>query len=842
MSLEVKQGQDWLNATYAGRPGYIYVNPTGLPGSATSAALVSAMQIELGMSTVSGVFGDQTSQQCDAHSLIIGDSGNRVKILQYGLYSKGYDPGSATGLMNSKTATAVQEIIADAGITISPEAAIAGMQMKAILGVDEYKLVGDGDTRIRAMQQDLNRRYRNYTGLCACDGHYSRSTNAALIYALQCEEGMSTSTATGEFGPMTRSYCPDLGDGQTQWNLNGAYDNNGIANCITLAQYALYCIGRSPYKSWSGSGSDYDPGTVQGQWNSATIAALKKFQADVGLPVKNWMGLDDWMGLLVSTGNPNRDGAACDCSTQILTRPMAQALVDDQYEIVGRYLTGTVGGGANKQNKNLTRAEITTIFNAGLRLFCIFQDDEDWWQGHNDLSGYFTYSRGYQDAKKATLAARDLGIPSNEYIYFAVDYDFMEGEVWENVVPYFNGINDYMSYTGNPYRIGIYSARNICGIVSSQGLATSSFVSDMSTGYSGNLGFPLPSNWAFDQIKEYTNSAGFAIDKNVASGKYTGFNQIESTPPIYSYTRPEIPIPDINTVLIQNMIPSIRELEDLYHDYCRDIFSGQWPPDVEIAGKQIARGVLNYLRSLAYWNFQWTGTTGVPIDNSFVNKVETQAPSLQSFFQPYIQADSSSRLCVTDSTSGTKGLIDLAHMAATMDTYAGGPGWLIPSFWAGWGGDLASGMADVTERMLDNPAYSGMTAREVADLTIGAEIGPHKSSCNYSDFCSDIDGYMLGTRIESDASTNKYLLSDLLTWYYGGPHANRFDYFASAIDPSVSWNDLPMRIRGRMRSETVAGLPLNIIDLLGESNGRPPTFDVELACCKALTDYIISMI
>lgn len=83
-----------------------------------------------------------------------------------------------------------------------------------------------------------------------------------------------------------------------------------------------------------------------------------------------------------------------------------------------------------------------------------------------------------------------------------------------------------MAAVGSPYRIGIYSARNTCGIVSAQGLASSSFVSDMSTGYSGNLGYPLPSNWAFDQIQEYTNSAGFGIDKNVTSGRYMGFSSV----------------------------------------------------------------------------------------------------------------------------------------------------------------------------------------------------------------------------------------------------------------------------------------------------------------------------
>lgn len=44
----------------------------------------------------------------------------------------------------------------------------------------------------------------------------------------------------------------------------------------------------------------------------------------------------------------------------------------------------------------------------------------------------------------------------------------------------------------------------------------------MSPRYSGNLGFPLPRNWAFDQIKEYAIGSGngsIAIDKHIKSGR-----------------------------------------------------------------------------------------------------------------------------------------------------------------------------------------------------------------------------------------------------------------------------------------------------------------------------------
>lgn len=57
--------------------------------------------------------------------------------------------------------------------------------------------------------------------------------------------------------------------------------------------------------------------------------------------------------------------------------------------------------------------------------------------------------------------------------------------------------------------------------VSNLGYAYSSFVGDMSTGFSGNLGFKMPSNWAFDQFVTTTIGSGngeIEIDKDGYSG------------------------------------------------------------------------------------------------------------------------------------------------------------------------------------------------------------------------------------------------------------------------------------------------------------------------------------
>ena len=61
------------------------------------------------------------------------------------------------------------------------------------------------------------------------------------------------------------------------------------------------------------------------------------------------------------------------------------------------------------------------------------------------------------------------------------------------------------------------------------GYADTSFVADMSTGFSCNLGYPIPSNWAFDQFYEESllSKPSFAIDKDAYSGRDTGIRTFD---------------------------------------------------------------------------------------------------------------------------------------------------------------------------------------------------------------------------------------------------------------------------------------------------------------------------
>ena len=285
-------------------------------------------------------------------------------------------------------------------------------------------------------------------------------------------------------------------------------DSNHPAEAVRLFNFCLTCNG---HKS---------SGTA---WTSAVKEKTRAFQSRYSIAETGNGDVDTWMALLLSKGNPNRAAQGCDCAT-ILDEAKANALYAAGYRYVGRYLSGTVGSGPSVLSKAMTKSEMTAIFNAGLRIFAIFQE------GVPSLQRY-TYELGKEDAAKAISAAKSLDIPMREYIYFAVDHDVLDGYISSTVKPYFEGINEVFEDNGHIYNIGIYGSRNVCSrICNEYGLASSCFVGDMSTGYSGNMGFPLPECWAFDQFHEYSFSynnglMSFPLDKDAVSGMYLGFSE-----------------------------------------------------------------------------------------------------------------------------------------------------------------------------------------------------------------------------------------------------------------------------------------------------------------------------
>lgn len=489
MDQAVLRTQKWLNSTYGNNSNYTKIPEDGTTGNRTIKALTTALQIELGISTPNGNFGPATSSAFK--TLSAGSKlTNQVYILQGALFCKGYNPGGFTGNFADHTKKAVTQIQADAGLsTVNGE--VNSLLMKSLLSMDAFTLLTygsyNGNYNIRIIQQNLNKNYSSNKyfasniGLVPCDGIYGRSTNKALLYALQIEEGISV--PNGVFGPSTKSKCPVLST------------RSANSNFIQLLKYALFC-------------NNFDPKNFNTKFDNDCKDAVTRFQKFCCLSADGIAGAQTWASLLVSTGDKTRKGTMCDCSTTI-TEAKAKTLKDNGYKSVGRYLTGRY---------KMTSSEISTIFNAGLKIFPIFE------QGGYQLS-HFVPGNGTSDAKLALEAAKNFGFGKGTIIYFTVDFDALDGNVTTSILPYFKEIHDTFINYKSEYKIGIYGPRNVCSRVANAGYSCSSFVCDMSSGFSGNLGYPLPKDWAIDQISTITIGSGdgqIEIDNDISSEKNNG--------------------------------------------------------------------------------------------------------------------------------------------------------------------------------------------------------------------------------------------------------------------------------------------------------------------------------
>lgn len=491
----VLRAQRFINQTYSHVDAIPEVEENGRTSWAVMYALTRCLQYELGIDNLSNSFGPGTlSALTTRYPRLNRDtvpSANFCRIIQSALYCKGYDGGEIDGIYNSRVQDAVTELKQNMGVAgVYPGSDLTPKVFKGLLNMDPYVTVNNGSETIRSIQQWLNGRYigRRDFFIIPCDGHHSRDVAKSMLLAIQYELGMADGVANGVFGPGTqaglRSHTVSVGTTGT-WAL--------------LFTAAMVLNKRNvPF----------------GNFTTQVKAAVEEFQSFAKLPVTGVGDFQTWASLLVSYGDQSRKGTACDGVTKI-TPARAQTLLNAGYKYVGRYLYSPAG--SSLPEKQIQPGELATIADHGLRCFPIFQT----WSRSAD---YFSYAQGTADAFLAIEWAKYHGFKPGTIIYFAVDYDAMDGEVTTYVIPHFRGIYRTIGENSS-YGIGIYGPRNVCQRVADEGYAATSFVSDMSSGFSGNLGYPLPTNWAFDQIVTITIGSGdgaIEIDNNIASGRDTG--------------------------------------------------------------------------------------------------------------------------------------------------------------------------------------------------------------------------------------------------------------------------------------------------------------------------------
>ncbi|MFD7691080.1 glycoside hydrolase domain-containing protein [Streptomyces sp. NPDC059781] len=493
----VLRAQRFINTTYndGATLGISKLSENGQTGWPVMYALTRALQYEMGITALSNSFGPTTLGKLGELYGKLDEttipSANFCRIIQSALYCKGYDGGDIDGQYNDRVKDAVVKLNQNMGVSGTyPGSSLWPKVVKGLFNMDAYVTVGNGSDTIRSIQQWLNGRYilRKDFYIIPCDGHHSRDVAKSMLFAIQYELGMADGVANGVFGPGTQS------------GLKSHTVSNGTTGVWAQLFTAAMILNKRnvPF----------------GNFTSAVQSGVETFQSFSKLPVTGKGDFQTWASLLVSYGDQSRKGTACDGVTQI-TPARAQALKDAGYRYIGRYLFNP--SATSLPEKQIQPGELATIKEYGLSCFPIFQT----WSRSAD---YFSHNQGTIDAFRAIEWARYHGFKAGTIIYFAVDYDAMDGEVTDYVIPHFRGIMRTIGENSG-YRVGIYGPRNVCQRVSDAGYAVTSFVCDMSSGFSGNLGYPLPTNWAFDQISTITVGSGsgsIEIDNNIASGRDYG--------------------------------------------------------------------------------------------------------------------------------------------------------------------------------------------------------------------------------------------------------------------------------------------------------------------------------
>jgi len=140
----------------------------------------------------------------------------------------------------------------------------------------------------------------------------------------------------------------------------------------------------------------------------------------------------------------------------------------------------------------------------------------------------FTYPKGYDQAATAHHKAYEHRLPAGTCIYFAVDFDALDIDIDGGIKQYFQGVKAALTDLGSRFTFGVYGSRNVCTRISREVGARWSLVSGMSWGYSGNLGFALPENWALNQIRESEFAPGWGLDHDVwRSGADPGVSTLD---------------------------------------------------------------------------------------------------------------------------------------------------------------------------------------------------------------------------------------------------------------------------------------------------------------------------
>lgn len=295
------------------------------------------------------------------------------------------------------------------------------------------------------------------------------------------------------------------------------------------------------------------------------------------------------------------------------------------------------------------------------------------------------------------------------------------------IIDYFAGVNDALKSNGSKYIAGVYGSRNVCASVSGATYVPYAYVSGMSYGFSGNLGFPLPQNWAFNQIKEFTfpnGSDSFGLDA-VAHRPGADFGQ-ES-------------VNDPDGSSVDEFIAYAQKVYDAAVSY------GKGDPN-ELS--------LQFMRWNKYTDTRWRTLFG-EVDDAFISYATARG------------LDQARKHAYTDPSMGA--LVNPDHLAASASGYFlkgnAGVGKANRAELASWGGDLLTFYGEWSRS--DNASPLDFCRKTLCRPDVASTFA-------LGDLIEDIDGFLIAERLKNG---NTNIVQELRRILIGTGHLTRFSDF-----------------------------------------------------------------
>ena len=179
-----------------------------------------------------------------------------------------------------------------------------------------------------------------------------------------------------------------------------------------------------------------------------------------------------------------------DCSSAI------QCLKQRGYDTVGRYYARP-----GNEWKTIKLPEAVALARAGISIVAIYQDRQNQAVDFDLSKGRFAGTTAYN------YAAGVIFQTAGSAIYFGVDYDASEGEVRDNIIPFFQGVKEAFEQAAGAhaplFRIGVYGSGLVCRLLRDGGHVELTFLSQ-STGHREHRAFLNSMNWNLSQSAETT--------------------------------------------------------------------------------------------------------------------------------------------------------------------------------------------------------------------------------------------------------------------------------------------------------------------------------------------------